>query len=341
MFESFDTAGQSPRLPQAPYHAMSRVLSITEPPGQQCAGTTVITEYDPLEDAWFFTENGNGAMSYAFLLEVALQPCGWLASYSGFTLSGRTFFRNLDGEGVLMREILPGDGPIQVEATLTKFSTFGEMTIVFFDVAVTVGGDEVFTFTTNFGFFPEAALASQAGHKATDEEKALIARSPQTVQKLRSDRGAMLASGKMRMIDGLDLFEATGGKAGLGLARGTQVIDPDAWYFKAHFFQDPVQPGSLGLDALIQVLESAAKLKGLDQDFTAPRFEALTVGHDVKWSYRGQVTPNKKHVATLIEITAIEFGDDGNVTVTADGSLWADGLKIYTATGLSIRLVES
>ena len=27
------------------------------------------------------------------------------------------------------------------------------------------------------------------------------------------------------------------------------------WFFKAHFFQDPVQPGSLGLEAMISLLQ--------------------------------------------------------------------------------------
>jgi 3-hydroxymyristoyl/3-hydroxydecanoyl-(acyl carrier protein) dehydratase len=32
-------------------------------------------------------------------------------------------------------------------------------------------------------------------------------------------------------------------------------VDPAEWFFKAHFFQDPVQPGSLGIEALIQLLQ--------------------------------------------------------------------------------------
>ena len=339
LFANFDNEGQSPRLPKVPYHAISRVLSISEAPGLRKIGTEVVTEYDPPDSAWYFKDNGNGAMPFAFLLELALQPCGWLASFSGFALSGRTFFRNLDGEGKLKHEIRPCEGPIRVEATLTRFSTFGEMTIVFFDVKVSLagGGDEVFNFTTNFGFFPQAALSNQAGHKASDTERAFIARAPEKVP--QPGKGAALPSGQMRMIDRLDYYDAEGGSAGLGLARGSQVIDPYAWYFKAHFFQDPVQPGSLGLDALIQVLETLVKLKGLDKGFAAPLFEALSTHRNIKWSYRGQVTPERKHVATLIEITAIEEGDEG-ITVTADGSLWADGLKIYTATGLSVSLVE-
>ena len=36
--------------------------------------------------------------------------------------------------------------------------------------------------------------------------------------------------------------------------RAEKAIVADQWFFKAHFYQDPVQPGSLGLEALLQAL---------------------------------------------------------------------------------------
>ena len=35
----------------------------------------------------------------------------------------------------------------------------------------------------------------------------------------------------------------------LGRVRAEKTVDPSEWFFKAHFFQDPVQPGTLGLDS--------------------------------------------------------------------------------------------
>jgi 3-hydroxymyristoyl/3-hydroxydecanoyl-(acyl carrier protein) dehydratase len=37
---------------------------------------------------------------------------------------------------------------------------------------------------------------------------------------------------------------------GLGWLRAEKDVDAGDWYFKAHFFQDPVQPGSLGVQAM-------------------------------------------------------------------------------------------
>ena len=124
-----------------------------------------------------------------------------------------------------------------------------------------------------------------------------------------------------------------------GLARGRQSVDPHAWYFKAHFFQDPVQPGSLGLDALVQLLSHAACLKGLANGMTAPRFETVAAGAPVKWMYRGQVAPDKQEVTTVMEIMAIVPAGDRTL-ITGKGSLWCDGLRIYEASPLTIALED-
>jgi 3-hydroxymyristoyl/3-hydroxydecanoyl-(acyl carrier protein) dehydratase len=48
---------------------------------------------------------------------------------------------------------------------------------------------------------------------------------------------------------------------------------------QGHFFQDPVQPGSLGIEAMIQVLQWVAMLHtGLAEGMTNPRFEPLMLG---------------------------------------------------------------
>ncbi|HAQ76935.1 MAG TPA: hypothetical protein DCR96_10630, partial [Hyphomonas sp.] len=148
-----------------------------------------------------------------------------------------------------------------------------------------------------------------------------------------------LAGGKMRMLDAVDYFNPTGGEAGLGLIRGRQAVDPNAWYFKAHFYQDPVQPGSLGLDALAQLLARAILLKGLDEGMSDPHFETIATGAPFKWSYRGQVTPDKKEVVTVMEIVSIEKRDKGWL-VTARGSLWRDGLRVYEVGPYSLGLVD-
>ena len=119
MYRRFDGATRVPRLPGPPYHFLSRVLHVSAAPGKMAAGVTVEVEYDvPGDgpDAWYFGDNGARTMPWAVLLEAALQPCGWLASYAGCALAIDTelSFRNLDGTATVHHEVF--DGPAS-EAT--------------------------------------------------------------------------------------------------------------------------------------------------------------------------------------------------------------------------------
>lgn len=336
MYRPFDTAGIVPRLPQPPYHMVSRITEVTARPGQAIKGARVSAEYDIDPDAWFFDDNANGTMPFAVLSEIALQPCGWLASHCGFALSGNLRFRNLQGEGLLHVEVGPNMERLDVSSTLTSFSRVGPMTIVNFDVGVQdAAGGAVFDLSTQFGFFPAAALARQAGLSLSPQFEDAFRFAPQDIDDLPAAQH--LARGQMKMIDSVDYFDPSGGAAGLGLVRGRQKVDPYAWYFKAHFFQDPVQPGSLGLDALCQLLGRAVFLKGLAADMNTPHLETLATNAPIAWTYRGQVMPDKKEVTTVIELTRIEAEADGYF-IEASGSLWCDELRVYEVNTMSVRL---
>ena len=125
--------------------------------------------------------------------------------------------------------------------------------------------------------------------------------------------------------------------AGLGRIRGWQQVDPYAWYFKAHFFQDPVQPGSLGQEALIQLLQEFMYHKGLLASQDSTTFEPIALGIPFSWRFRGQVLPTNLEVVTELDITDILVDNTGSITVTANGSLWADGLRIYELNHLTVR----
>jgi acyl transferase domain-containing protein/3-hydroxymyristoyl/3-hydroxydecanoyl-(acyl carrier protein) dehydratase len=334
MYSRFDSAGRVPRLPQPPYHVMSRVTDVSTRPGTQQAGARIRAEYDIPPDAWYFADNRTGAMPFAVLNEIVLQPCGWLASHCGFALEGGDRFRNLEGDGRILRSVMPDDGTIIVDTTLSSFSKVGPMTLVAFDVAGRLAsGDPVMELTTRFGFFPAAALVRQAGLAATPDDKAWLAHPPAPGDLTPSD--PRLASGQLRMLDRVDYFNSAGGKAGLGLIRGRQAVDPYAWYFKAHFFNDPVQPGSLGLDALEQLLMRAVILKLGPAALKGAVAETPANGERVKWSYRGQVTPEKKEVTTVLELLSLDRKDN-RLIATARGSLWCDGLRIYEANPISL-----
>src|SRR5262249_51860075 len=81
-----DGPRRAPRLPGPPYHFMTRIVGVDGALGGMQAGTSVTAEYDVPADAWYFEQNGTPSMPFAVLMEIVLQPCGWLAMYVGSVL---------------------------------------------------------------------------------------------------------------------------------------------------------------------------------------------------------------------------------------------------------------
>ena len=113
LFADFDQGRRAPRLPGPPYHFMTRVIAVDGPLGGMQEGSTVTAEYDVPDQAWCFEQNASGAMPFAVLMEIALQPCGWLAMYAGSVLGSPAdlVFRNLDGTGPSRVRYRPALGP--------------------------------------------------------------------------------------------------------------------------------------------------------------------------------------------------------------------------------------
>jgi 3-hydroxymyristoyl/3-hydroxydecanoyl-(acyl carrier protein) dehydratase len=110
-------------------------------------------------------------------------------------------------------------------------------------------------------------------------------------------------------------------------------VDPSAWFFRAHFYQDPVWPGSLGLESFLQLVKVAAAKR-----WGAPRhaeFDTILPGRDHQWTYRGQVVPTNRKVVVQAWITSVD--DDAKI-ITAAGYLIADGVPIYSMENFAIQL---
>ncbi|MFP5512116.1 MAG: beta-ketoacyl synthase N-terminal-like domain-containing protein [Alphaproteobacteria bacterium] len=337
MYARFD-AGRVPRLPGLPYHFMTSVVSVDCPAGEPTVGGTLLVDYEVEPDAWYFARNAAPVMPFCVLMEVLLQPCGWLASYMGFALASTEdlAIRNLDGDAArVLSEVTPADARVRTEATLTRFSRAGGITLIAFKVRAWVGDRPLMELETSFGFFASAALAKQNGLPPLPADEA---RGIPPAMPVVEPRRTRLAEGMLSMVDEVTGWWPEGGASGLGLVRGRQAVDPESWYFKAHFFQDPVQPGSLGVEALLQLLERAMLLAGLDAELPSPRFEGAAMDVPLRWKYRGQVVPTNRTVTTEIEITRIER-DERGILAVARGSLWADDLRIYEVDGLAARLV--
>ncbi len=328
----FDEGRIIARLPGPPYLFVDRVMDIHGEPWMMTAGTTVETEYDVPSDAWYFTDDRTGLMPFAVLLEVALQPCGWLAAYMGSALLSDidVHFRNLGGKATLHRRVDPSIGTLTVHIKLTNASNSGGMILQHYDMKVLAGSEQVYTGTTYFGFFSDAALAQQVGIREAELYEPTADEVARAEAFTYPDQPPYPAE-MLRMIDEVDLFVRDGGPHGFGFIRGVKYVDPAAWFFKAHFYQDPVCPGSLGLESFLQLLKVVANDRWGGSGAT---FEAVAVDSPHRWTYRGQILPSDEKVTVEAAITSL---NDADRTVTARGFLSVDGRVIYQMEDFTIR----
>ena len=344
-FLPYDAHPRIPRLPGPPYHFMSRVTALDGECGVLKIGATATAEYEVPADAWYFTQDGSQVMPFAVLLEVALQPCGWLAMYLGCRLldEAQLYFRNLDGQGELEGEVTPQSGTVTTKVKLIQVSRSPGIILVGFSVECHIGARRVYALKTVFGFFPPESLAAQVGLPLSDAERQQLTAPSDFAVDLRA-RPARYWEGPLRLAEPMLLMldRVTGywpGKAGLGRLRAEKDVNAAEWFFKAHFYQDPVQPGSLGVQAMIQLIQFALLHHGAGQELERPRFSAPALRVPHSWKYRGQVTPRSRRIT--VEIELLELVATGPTPLArAEAWLYVDGLRIYHAKELVVRVVS-
>jgi 3-hydroxymyristoyl/3-hydroxydecanoyl-(acyl carrier protein) dehydratase/malonyl CoA-acyl carrier protein transacylase len=330
----FDEGRVIARLPGPPFQFLDRIVAIDAEPWKMVAGGVIEAEYDVPPEAWYFASERAGIMPFSVLLEAALQPCGWLAAYLGSALTSPTDlrFRNLGGTAELLRPVTPESGTLTAKVHITRVSSSAGMIIQDFDFDLRDEAGPVYRGSTTFGFFSASALAQQVGlrdarlHEPAEQER-------RPGQSFAYPHHAPYPDEMLGMIDRVELLPE-GGPARLGYVRGHKTVRPEEWFFKAHFYQDPVWPGSLGLEALVQLLKAAAVERW--RLGPATRFEA-NVGGKHRWTYRGQVVPANREVIVEAMITRC---DEGRREVTANGLLAVDGLVIYRMNDFTLRAVE-
>jgi 3-hydroxymyristoyl/3-hydroxydecanoyl-(acyl carrier protein) dehydratase len=352
-YEAFDRDRFIARLPRPPYLMIDRVRQIQPQAWELKPAGWIEAEYDVPPDVWYFKADRTPAMPLSIIMEVALQPCGWLAAYMGSALKSDNDlrFRNLGGQATLYQEILPDAGTLMIKSRLTQAAEAADMIIEHYDFEIRQGDHRIYAGNTYFGFFTKEALAQQEGIRKTD----LIAYSP-TAQELKFSKtdelvdfaplsprdpksepssGLTLPAKAIRMVDRIETFLPEGGFSNLGFIRGSKQVDSREWFFKAHFYQDPVCPGSLGIESFIQLLKYVARERWPHLVETH-RFALLTEDTH-SWIYRGQILPHNQLITVEASITSIQ--DSPWPKITADGYLQVDGLYIYKMENFGIQLL--
>lgn len=139
---------------------------------------------------------------------------------------------------------------------------------------------------------------------------------------------AQLPQPPMLMFDRITNISSDGGEYGKGKIIAELDINPDLWFFKCHFNQDPVMPGCLGLDAMWQLVGFYLGWLG-----GPGRGRALGTGN-VKFA--GQVLPNAKKITYKINLSRVIARK--LYMGVADATMEVDGKMIYEATNLKVGL---
>lgn len=139
---------------------------------------------------------------------------------------------------------------------------------------------------------------------------------------------AQLPQPPMLMFDRITHISSEGGEYGKGEIIAELYINPDLWFFKCHFNDDPVMPGCLGVDAMWQLVGFYLGWLG-----GPGRGRALGSGN-IKFT--GQVLPTAKKVTYRINLSRVIARK--LYMGVADATMEVDGEIIYETTNLKVGL---
>jgi len=350
------------RQPNTDLQLISRVLRVDGTRGDFSNPSTIYAEYDVPENPWYYEQNSAHTMPYSVLMEIALQPCGLLGAYLGSTLQfadKNLFFRNLDGDGESFDLPLGTDfrgKTISNTSVLKSSIALGGTILQNYTFELSVDGHVFYKGKSSFGFFPGDALASQVGLDGGKEVPAWyqinqLPTSEFMQVKLDSLYGKMklfkapegkphykLGTDQLVLLDKL-IIAKNKGEHGQGYIHATKFMKTYDWFFTCHFYQDPVMPGSLGVEAILQAMQVYALQQDLGKDFKSPKFVQLANNKTV-WKYRGQILLNVKEMHCEVHIKSVQM--QGNqLAIIGDAYLWNDKMRIYQVTDLALGIEEA
>ncbi|RBW45733.1 3-hydroxyacyl-[acyl-carrier-protein] dehydratase FabA [Psychromonas sp. B3M02] len=350
--------GRTP--PRTPCGDLQVVTQVTEVQGQRMdfkTPSSCVAEYVVPEDAWYFTKNSaKNWMPYSLLMEIALQPNGFISAYMGTTLKypeKDLYFRNLDGHGEIVNSIDLRGKTIVNKSVLLSTSMAGGAIIQSFSFELSVAGQCIYRGGAVFGYFSADSLTNQLGidngqitapwfvtHNTPATQLTQLDLTNKALNLFAVDPAKpayRLAGGQLNFVDQVTIVEG-GGDHQLAYVYGQRTIDASDWFFRYHFHQDPVMPGSLGVEAIIELLQCYALKNDLGQQFTNPRFIAPET--KVAWKYRGQITPLNKQMSLDIHIKEI-IKNESEVRIIGDANLSKDGLRIYQVEDIVLSIIEA
>lgn len=355
MGPEFDIYGQrrAPYIPNGDFKFVDRVMRLDGTRGELVPGVHMETEYECPPEAWYFRPGYRGLPNFVHM-EGSLQAAILLGYYLGATLDTpdkELSIRNLDGKAELVADIDPRGKTIRHSSTMLSHQAVPGAVLQNFRYELTADGEPFYRGESLFGYFDEQALANQIGLDSgekiphwIDSRDEIDADRVRPLPPLARERSQ--TDPRFRLIDTAEMVP-DGGTHGLGYVRGRRVIDPDDWYFSCHFHRDPVMPGSLGVEAVIQGLQRFAVHSGLVRDSGDMVF-AIPCEVRTGWRYRGQILRTDDEMSFELHVTGVTR-NAGRVLLTADASVFKHsggagptepGLRIYELTNVAVEVRE-
>lgn len=320
-----------PRIPNGDLLLMSRVINVSGEPGIFDDSCQLRSAYDVPTAAWYYGGAYRSLPPYFVLMEMGLQPCGFLSAYLGsaFLSSEQDlYFRNLDGRGQVLAELDLRGETVECECRLLSTTRSRDVILQTFEFALYAVGQRFFEGWASFGYFPRRMLQEQKGlsHERVSARMGHGNLSSRKAIPVALDPGL----GSLQLLQSLHVTGVDGDR----LVVGSGKLSPEDWFFKAHFHEDPVMPGSLGVEGMAQALRVYGRWR-------YPEFAGAAVsyphGVTTHWKYRGQVTPADTNWQLEVRVTTCRQEGDGLLLV-GDGTFWKDDLCIYEVRGLAVRL---
>ena len=149
--------------------------------------------------------------------------------------------------------------------------------------------------------------------------------------KLFGKGNAKLPLPPMLMFERITEINDNKGDFNKGFIKAELDIKKDLWFFDCHFKEDPVMPGCLGLDAMWQLV--GFFLGWLGEPGKGRALGVSTV------KFTGEVLQNVKNVRYEIDMKKV-MAPGGTTVGLANGLVFADDKKIYTAESLKVGLFK-
>ena len=316
-----------PRLPNGDLLLVDRVVAADGTPGKVEAGASLTSEYDVPGDAWFLRQSS--ALPHVALMELALQPCGLLAAYLGSTLPYPDldfYFRNLDGQAELLCDMDVRGQTIANRVRLLSSSALPGIILQKYEFELACGGEPIYRGTSSFGYFSLEALNNQPGLGDAETAPTPAPGGEWTAVDLPGAARSQLDFLEQAWVS------TRGGRHSLGRIYAEAPVHPTDWYFKCHFYQDPVMPGSLGVEAVRQGLQILGSRLGAGPVRSRP-----LPGHPTTWKYRGQMTPEEGRLRLDAHATRVSASSEG-LELLAEASVWKGACRVYEIKDLGVLL---